>query len=95
MQSYVMKRLASLEATVTMQGAEILSLKHEVAMLKGSSSAEVPEAQAPMTDAEDARALRPPLTRQEIDDLLEDTASEPDADRGPLEDHWAYRAADL
>ena len=93
-QSHIMQRLTQLEVRVTSQGAEITALRAEVTSLKSSAAAEDAPRQG-MTDAEDMAPLRPALTRAEIDDLLEDTASEPDADAGPLEDQWAYRAADL
>ena len=92
-QSHIMQRLTQLEVRVTSQGAEITALRAEVTSLKSSAATE--DAPQPMTDEQDERPLRPPLSRAEIDELLEDTASEPDGDAGPLEDQWAFKAADL
>ena len=82
-------RVTDAERTVRRQAGEILALRAEVAMLKGTPP--VPT----MSDEQDEAPLRPVLTRAEIDDLLEDTASELDEEAGPLEDQWSFKAADL
>ena len=109
--SSILQRLTQMEETAKVHAEAIIALRAEVSIhqsrIRGLETrttlveVRLPEAQAPlaghgppaMTDEEDAAALRPPLTRQEIDDLLDDTASEPDG--GPVEDHWAHRAAEL
>ena len=98
-QKAALQRLWEAERTVRRQGSEIQVLQEEVFTLKSRvimAEARLPVAEdvaGPMTDADDAAALRPALTQQELADLLDDTASEPD--ERPVEDHWAYRAHDL
>ena len=74
---------------MTRQGAEIEQLKDEVFALKSRvimAEGRLPSSDPPEVPDDDA-PLRPALTREEIDDLLEDTASEPD--------QWGFNAADL
>ena len=107
----MMQRLTQMEETAKVQAEAIIALRAEVSIhqsrIRGLETrttlveVRLPVAQTPlaehgppaMTDEEDAAPLRPPLTREEINDLLSDTPSEPDG--GPVEDHWAYRAAEL
>ena len=102
LQTNTLQRLWEAERTVRRQGSEIEVLKDEVFTLKsrivmaeGRLPVAVDEAQAvgPMTDTDDTAPLRPALSRQQIDELLEDTPSE--LSETPVEDHWAYKAHEL